>query len=282
MREQPAANDAEARAAGSMAAVPHEAHIPYALSDEAEWWERFFESPDSIPLSYFPSTPETQRELDGIRRLLQPRPSDRILDACCGMGRHAVPLAAGGCRLVGVDRSHMMVGMATEAARQAGAACRFIQADAGRLPFPSGHFTKVLNLFNSFGYCETDEGNIRVLAETARCLQPGGTFLLETRNKLQQLVAVPYTRCERLPGGRRVRLRCYYDAARRRLNSEWTDAQDEDILHHFASIRLYDLDEITGMLNSVGLHVVTTYGEYDGAAFDRWHWKLVLLCHKSR
>jgi len=265
----------------STGAVPDEPHSPYALQDEAEWWERFFESPDSIQLSYFPSTPETQRELEGIRRLLQPGASDRVLDACCGMGRHAVPLAATGCHIVGVDRSAMMVGMATEAARQAGAMCHFVRADAGWLPFAGEQFTKALNLFNSFGYCETDTGNVRVLAEAARCLQPGGEFLLETRNKLQQLVAVPYGRYERLAGGRRVRLHCYYDAARRRLNSEWTDADDEDVLHHFASIRLYDLDEITGMLTGVGLRVVGVYGDYDGAAFERWHWKLILLCRKN-
>ena len=282
MRKRSVSSGATPGASENRSAVPPEAHSPYALPDEDEWWERFFESSDSIKLSYFPSTPETQRELDGIHRLLRPKPSDCILDVCCGMGRHAVPLAASGCRIVGVDRSAMMVGMATDAARQAGAACQFVQADAGRLPFPSGQFTKVLNLFNSFGYCETDEGNVRVLAETARCLKPGGEFLLEIRNKVQQLRAVPYSRFESLPGGCRVRLHCYYDAERRRLNSEWTDADDQDVLHHFASIRLYEPDEITSMLNSVGLRVAGVYGDYDGAPFDRWHWKLVLLCRKSQ
>jgi hypothetical protein len=94
-------------------------------------------------------------------------------------------------------------------------------------------------------------------------------------------MAVPYTRGERLPGGHRVRLRCYYDAQRRRLNSEWTDAKDEDILHHFASIRIYDLEELTGMLTSVGLRVEGTYGDYDGEAFELWHWKVILLCRKG-
>jgi SAM-dependent methyltransferase len=274
-------SDSEASAPTNPDPASYEAHIPYAGPNEAEWWERFFESPDSIALSYFPSTPETQRELDGIRRILRLKAADRILDACCGMGRHAVPLALDGCRVVGVDRSGMMVGMAAETARRAGARCQFVRADAGRLPFPTRHFTKVLNLFNSFGYCETDGGNTRVLAEAARCLRTGGTLLLETRNKPQQLVAVPYSRFETLPGGRHVRLYCYYDATRRRLNSEWTDADDDDVLHHFASIRLYDLDEITSMLASVGLRVAHVYGDYDGACFERWHWKVILLCCKN-
>lgn len=281
MRKPSVRRDDAARAAESTSGVPQEPHVPYALPDEDQWWERFFESPDSIKLSYFPAPPETQRELDGIPHLLRLRPRDRILDACCGMGRHAVPLAAIYPHIVGVDRSAMMVGMAADAAARARVPCRFVRADAGRLPFRAGQFTKALNLFNSFGYCETDEGNIRVLAETARCLEPGGVFLLEIRNKVQQLMAVPYSRGERLAAGLRVRLHCYYDASRRRLNSEWTDADDPDVLHHFASIRLYDPGEIKSMLTSAGLRVVGLYGDYDGAPFEPWHWKLILLCRKD-
>jgi ubiquinone/menaquinone biosynthesis C-methylase UbiE len=263
-----------------MGAGTLEAHSAYAGAGEPEWWERFFESPDSVRWSYVPAEPETEREVAGVRRLLRLKPSDRILDVCCGMGRHAVALGALGYGVVGIDRSAMMVSMATETASSMGAGCWFVRADAGRLPFGQ-RFTKVLNLFNSFGYCETDEGNLRILAETARCLEPGGELLLETRNKARQLLALPYGRYERLTGGHRVRLRCYYDATRRRLNSEWTDADDEDVLHHFASIRLYDLDELKSMLSAAGLRIAGIYGDYDGTPFDQRHRQLILLCRRA-
>ena len=246
-----------------------------------EWWQRFFESPDSIPLSYFPSERETAAEVEGVETLLRLTHEDEVLDACCGMGRHLVPLRSQGFRVVGLDYSQMMLRKARETAARAGVRCHLVRADASRLPFPSGCFTKVMNLFNSFGYSMSDEDNLRVLQESSRCLTDGGELLLETRNKLYQLAGLPTTFSVRLPGGRRLQLSSFYDRRGRRLTSEWSAPGDHEAPVYCASIRLYEVAELKAMLDASGLRLVGLYGNYRGHPFRRANRQLILHARKA-
>src|SRR2546427_4643194 len=61
--------------------------------------------------------------------------SSRLLDVGCGTGRLAVPLSLR-CRVVGVDVSREMIGVA----RAKGSPATFILGEAGRLPVPDRTF----------------------------------------------------------------------------------------------------------------------------------------------
>src|SRR2546428_4837369 len=65
--------------------------------------------------------------------------SSRLLDVGCGTGRLAVPLSAR-CRVVGVDVSREMIGVA----RAKGSPATFILGEAGRLPFRDRTFDTAL------------------------------------------------------------------------------------------------------------------------------------------
>ncbi|MFQ6132258.1 MAG: class I SAM-dependent methyltransferase [Armatimonadota bacterium] len=246
--------------------------------DDEGWWREFFESPDSIPLSYFPGAAETRREVRSLVKLLDLTRDDLILDACCGLGRHAVPLAAEGLHLVGLDRSSMMLRRARETASRRDRQPRFVRGEASALPFRDGAFSVVLNLFNSFGYGSEQE-NQRVLSETARVLRPGGRFFLETRNRRRQLLAVPYQHTVRLNDGRRAKLRCFHDEASKRLVSEWR-TEDDGALVHRAAIRLYELAELRHMFDSAGLRIEQLLGDYRGKPFVDWHRQLILIARQ--
>ena len=74
-----------------------------------------------------------------------------VLDAACGYGRHSLVLAGEGYRVVGIDRSPVLL---DQARRSSGAAewPRWVQGDYRELPFEDGSFDAVLNLFSSFGF----------------------------------------------------------------------------------------------------------------------------------
>jgi len=98
---------------------------------------------------------------------------DRVLDVGCGPGL-AVAYAAGKSRrrVVGVDASATMVRLArrrnrTEV-REGRVEIRL--ADAARLPFPDGAFTRVGSLNSLQFWVEPDEG----LRQLHRVLEPGG------------------------------------------------------------------------------------------------------------
>ncbi|MBM3471862.1 MAG: methyltransferase domain-containing protein [Armatimonadetes bacterium] len=249
-----------------------------APPDEA-WWRAFFESPDSLTLAFFPDDWVTDRQVKGLDRLLMPWRPRRVLDLCCGHGRHMAPLLERGYPVVGLDASSLMVTRAQAAVRQTGATGGVVRGEAQRLPFAEGAFDVVICLFNSFGYLPTDEENEQVLRETARCLRPRGRFLLDTRNRAYQLSQLPFSEIVPLQGGGAVWLECRHDVPRGRLVSEFRSAGTGKLLHR-ASIRTYSLSELERMLTRCGLLIAETYGGYDWTPFRGDSRELLLLTER--
>ena len=243
------------------------------------WWREFFESVDSIPLSFFPGEAETAEQIEGIISLLRLKQGELVADVCCGMGRHSIPLAQRGMQMVGLDASQMMLDIADE---MAGAKDRpmLVRGDAARLPYRDASFDAMVNLFDSFGYFLDDEQNLAALEETARCLKPGGRFLLETRNRAYQILYAPYHQEVTRADGSIAIVRCRYDRDEHRIVSRWTDPERPDRVLHEAAIRLYGLDELHELFDRVGLEVDGVFSEYDGREFDGWERMLIMLAHK--
>lgn len=251
------------------------------MAYDCPWWQVFFDSADSLILSRFPGAEETEEEIEGLKRLVPLKAEDRIADVCCGMGRHLLPLVHDGYQVVGLDRSPMMLALAWQGAQAAGLRARLVLGDSSRLPFKDESLDVVLNLFNSFGYFEREEDDRRVLREAARCLKPGGRFLLDTRNKKHQILFAPYHEPMKLHDGRELVMRCGFDSVTQRLTSQWFDGEDQSRLVHEASIRLYAPGEIEAMLEEAGLVVQARYGDYEGNEFEGWERQLLFVCEKG-
>ncbi|HTY25051.1 MAG TPA: methyltransferase domain-containing protein [Desulfomonilaceae bacterium] len=146
-----------------------------------DWWCRIFNS------FYLKTDADvvddlriTRQEIDLICETLQLANSDKILDLCCGQGRHVLELARRGLRnLEGLDRSHYLIQKAKERARVEGLGIRFREGDARKLPYAADSFDAVLILGNSFGYFETLQDDLKVLREVMRVLQPWGRLLID-------------------------------------------------------------------------------------------------------
>ena len=151
--------------------------------DQRPWYVDFF---DGHYLRIFaPVLPaeRTAAEVNAVVKRLGLPPGARLLDLCCGQGRHAVPLAQLGYQVAGLDLSRPLLDRAAALAAGQGRRVGLVQADMRRLPFADASFDAVLNLFNAFGYLEDDAQDELVLAEVARVLRPGGRFLQELANR---------------------------------------------------------------------------------------------------
>jgi len=146
-----------------------------------DWWRQIF---NSIYLKTDADVVDdlniTRKEVDYFSKMLRLSPDDRILDLCCGQGRHSLELARKGFRNVeGLDRSHYLIQRAKAQAKKDGLSLKFREGDARKLPYPVDTFDAVMLLGNSFGYFETVHDDFRVLKEIFRVLKPWGRFLID-------------------------------------------------------------------------------------------------------
>src|SRR5262249_36136349 len=86
----------------------------------------------------------------------------RVLDLCCGPGRHAIPLAKHGFTVTGVDRTSFLLNKAKAYADQESVSINWIQEDMRRFVKPDA-FNLALSLFTSFGFFENLDDNRTVL-----------------------------------------------------------------------------------------------------------------------
>jgi len=245
------------------------------------WWREVFGHEYSLALSQFPDGDETDREVAGLIQMLALTPPQRIADVCCGYGRHLLQFAARGYSPVGVDISPMMLALARSHLADAGLRVPLVHADARELPFADQSLDVVMNLFNSFGYCASDEGNQRILNETARVLRRGGKLLLDTRNRPHQILFAPRRLPMRTADGGELILRCTYDQQTHRLISEWRRTDTGPVVHH-ASIRLYALEELDEMMAAAGLRRLAVYGDYEGTPFAGYQRQLLYVAQKPQ
>jgi 2-polyprenyl-6-hydroxyphenyl methylase/3-demethylubiquinone-9 3-methyltransferase len=102
----------------------------------------------------------------------------RVLDAGCGGGLVARELAAAGAEVVGVDRSRGSLGVARRAAGPIGSFAP-AQGRLERLPFAGGAFDAVV----AADVLEHVPDLPAAVAELARVLAPGGSFVFDTVNR---------------------------------------------------------------------------------------------------
>lgn len=147
----------------------------------SDWWRLIF---DSLYLKTDADVVNdqniTRKEIDFFTEVLNLQPDDRILDLCCGHGRHSLELARRGFRFVeGLDRSHYLIQRAKASAKKENLSVKFREGDARKVPYPPDTFDVVLILGNSFGYFESTQEDLKVLKEVFRLLKPWGKLLID-------------------------------------------------------------------------------------------------------
>jgi D-alanine-D-alanine ligase len=152
-----------------------ERHLP------DEWWKTLF---NAVYLStdgdVVENSENTKSEIDIVVKTLDLKPDDKILDLCCGQGRHSLELASRGFnQLTGVDRSNYLIRLARRRAKASLLKVNFKEGDARRFSLPEQSHDCVIMMGNSFGYFEREEDDIAVLSAVKRVLKSNGKLALD-------------------------------------------------------------------------------------------------------
>jgi len=241
------------------------------------WYRQFFGERYLEALGRHIEEARTIEEVGFVEKALGLEPKARILDLCCGHGRHSIELAARGYSVVGLDFDAPALGRAKEAAETRGVEVEFVQRDMRDIPF-SREFDACINMFTAFGYLESEEEDLKVLQAVAEALKRGGKFLLDVINREWLMRNYqPQGWLENPEGGRLLEER-EFDLLTSRNNVRWIYIQPDGSTwetHH--SLRVYTLTELAQMLKRAGLRVETVYGGFHEEPYTIDSRRLIIL-----
>jgi len=152
-----------------------ERHLP------ADWWNKLFTAfylkTDGDVVE---NDQNTRREVDMLAQAVGLEPASRVLDLCCGQGRHCLELARRGfSHVTGLDRSRYLVRLARRRAKREKLQVTFHEGDARRFRLPESSFDCVALMGNSFGYFEREADDGAVLESAKRVLRSRGTLAMD-------------------------------------------------------------------------------------------------------
>ena len=211
-----------------------------------------------------------------------------VLDAGCGIGRIAVELAGLGLDVTGVDIIQSELDAAAESAEAEGVPLKLIKSDL-RVFSESEKYDCVINLYTSFGYCDTEEEDMRILLNMANAVKKGGTFIMECTSR--ETAILYFTKGEEFErAGYKVVTDFDVVGAWEGLSSHWAlyppdvdllkDSDVKPLVDHCFVQRLYPAAFLRDKLKEFGLKQVDVYGDFDKSPYDQHARTMVIIGKK--
>ena len=223
-----------------------------------------------------------------VKEIAQLAPGSKVLDAGCGLGRISVELAALGLDVTGVDIIQSELDAARDSAEAEGVELSLINHDL-RTFSALNQFDCAVNLFTSFGYCDTLEEDMQILKNIADSINPDGTFIMECTSR--ETAIMYWTAGEVFErAGYKVVTHFEVVGAWEGLKSQWTLYQEdadlkkspapEPVVDHTFIQRLYPATFLRDKLIEFGFSKAEVYGDFDLSPYNEKARTMVLIGRK--
>jgi SAM-dependent methyltransferase len=224
-----------------------------------QWYEQHFQE-DYVKIYAHRNDELAAAELEKIDKIIGFEPGKKLLDLCCGEGRHSRWFAKKGLQVVGVDLSQTLLRIAESKPMDN---IRYVHSDMRHIQFRE-EFDYVVNLFTSFGYFDKDEENELVIRNISNALKRGGIFLFDYLNPgYLKKNLIPFSR-EQRDG---LDIMQY-----RKINENVVikniivkDIKGER--RYQEKVKLYTKEKMADMFTKYGFNILYVFGDYDGRTY---------------
>ncbi|MCX6356459.1 MAG: class I SAM-dependent methyltransferase [Candidatus Aureabacteria bacterium] len=227
-----------------------------------EWTKQFFDK-TWLEYGFCLVTPEqTRQQVSFIESALRLKPKEKLLDICCGIGRHSIPLAQQGYLVTGIDFKPEYLTKAQAEAFTLKNRPAFLEADMRKLPFVN-LFDAAICIWSSFGYFD-EEADLGILKGVAKALKKGGRFLIDVANRdyiLRHFRERDWTKA----GKGYIMERRIFHVDKSLIVTTWVFAGEGHIVLRTSEMRLYSLIELESMLVRAGFRVSERFGDFNRA-----------------
>jgi 2-polyprenyl-3-methyl-5-hydroxy-6-metoxy-1,4-benzoquinol methylase len=243
-----------------------------------DWWEKYFD--DNYLKLYSYTENSAAFEVDGVLRMMNITAPAKILDLCCGFGRHSLVLAQQGFEVTGIDISQSFLDYAEKKAAEQGIILQLERRDMRAI----GHneeYDAIINLFTAFGLFDSEEEDLKVLQGVAKALKPDGQFVIDTLNR-DFVIHSGQFQTWNFRNGTTILEERFFDFFKSRI----------EIIHHIingasgtrkleSSFRLYTLREMLDLFDRSGLLLTDVYGDFDGSLYTGKSPRMILVARRQ-
>jgi 2-polyprenyl-3-methyl-5-hydroxy-6-metoxy-1,4-benzoquinol methylase len=242
------------------------------------WYEHFFNGLALDLWEQVVTNEYTQREIAFFNQLVSLPPEAKVLDVPCGFGRHALVLAAQGCRVTAVDISPKYIAKLNNAAVNRNLHINALHLDV--LDFqPETVFDLVLCLGNSFNYFDHLKTK-RFIQVLTSALKSGGHIIINTGSLAENVFMDFKKEREMKVGNILFKMSNEYDCLQGALKTEMEFAKDgnseKKTAFHFA----YTLAEINRLMTERGMEITGVYANVEHKQFELGDKQTYLLARK--
>lgn len=203
-----------------------------------------------------------------------------ILDVGCGPGRHCLALSKMGFNVTGVDSSQFLLSKAKQAKKDLNLNCQFSLANMLEYETKKPQ-DLIINMFNSFGYFDSQENNQAFIKRSYNNLNDNGTFIIDTVGKetlARQIEPVHLT--EYNNGDIRIERPLLIDNMQI-FSNEWMLIQGDQVFRRSYQHYVYTPVELSHMCYKAGFNHVEIYGSLEGDDYDLESDRLVIVAEKN-
>lgn len=234
---------------------------------------------DELRPYIFPShvMQSAQEETDAIIRLTG-RTEGRVLDLCCGVGRHSLALARKGFSVTAVDLNQSYLAAAERAGSSLDLYVQWVPEDMRRFRCENA-FDICINMFNSFGYFVSEKDDLSVLANIYASLVADGVLLLDTQGKEVIAKNIGMVRIDRDKDGTLYRSTTA-NPGWHSLTENWLLWKEGKGSEYSFPHSVYAATDLERLLRLCGFRELQFFGDFDGREYDSSATRLIAVATK--
>ncbi|HEX5861904.1 MAG TPA: class I SAM-dependent methyltransferase [Nocardioides sp.] len=188
-----------------------------------------------------------------------------VLELATGTGRIALPLAARGIEVDGIEQSAAMIARLRE--KPGGAELRVVQGDMAVDVGPGGPYGLVFLVFNTIGNILTQDGQVACFENAARQLLPDGVFVVEKQLPWVSVPREQFVNAEYVGADAVVLDVNRYDPSTQILSENHVRISADGIRLGPIAQRLVPPGELDLMARIAGLRLLERWGGWEGEPF---------------
>lgn len=236
------------------------------------WFASWFDSPYYHILYKDRNYKEAQLFMDNLTHYLNLPEKAKVLDLCCGKGRHAIYLSQLGFDVIGADLSENSI---TEAKKNDNTNLHF-QVHDMREVFED-KFDAIFNLFTSFGYFENDADNLTTLNAIKESLTEYGFAVIDfmnVTNVLNTLVPEELKTVDGIEFNIKRYLKEGY------IYKEIAFEDNGQKYHFTEKVRALTLEDFEQMMEEAGIYLLDIFGDYKLKKFHKTESERLIMIFK--